>query len=114
MANRYPKILFNSSLTDLVCERLYFDNNGAQMSGKNAQKKARKKPNTHIITMVMMLGTLMLTGCGQKGALYLPEEAPSNTDFMIYKGNKSEANKVKEAQTREQVEQAAEQDPEDY
>ena len=53
----------------------------------------KKSSHTRIITAVLgvVFGAAVLTGCGQKGALYLPEDAPSNTDYIFYKGNKAEA-----------------------
>lgn len=39
----------------------------------------------------IVFGVVMLTGCGQKGALYLPEDAPSNTDFILHKANKPQS-----------------------
>lgn len=53
----------------------------------------QKSFHTRIMRAVLgvVFGAAVLTGCGQKGALYLPEEAPSNTDYIFYKGSKAEA-----------------------
>lgn len=69
----------------------------------------------------IIMSAVFLTGCGQKGDLYLTEEAPSNTNFMLYKGNKSSDNSdtLKQTETNKAIEQqkikeAAAQDPQDY
>jgi len=33
----------------------------------------------HLLLMLLTLFSLALTACGQKGPLYLPEDAPSNS-----------------------------------
>lgn len=49
--------------------------------------KNTKKPFARGAYSVIAI-LVSLTGCGQKGDLYMPEEANSNTDFILYKNNK--------------------------
>ena len=62
----------------------------------------------------LVLSVIFLTGCGQKGDLYLPEEAPSNIDYTIYKANKTPESKAEQAINQQKIEEAAAEDPQDY
>ena len=74
----------------------------------------RKSSHTRIMTTALgvVFGTAVLTGCGQKGALYLPEDAPSNTDYIFYKGNKAEAPST--AEVAQDVEVDVSENEQDY
>ncbi|WP_296403343.1 lipoprotein [Psychrobacter sp.] len=70
------------------------------------------------LTLLIVVSTL-LTGCGQKGDLYLTKDAPNNTDFILYKANKPQIDNSSEAKTQQAIEQqkveeASIQDPENY
>ncbi len=43
-----------------------------------------KPQSTFNIVSIGMVFIVALIGCGQKGGLYLNEDAPANTDFLIY------------------------------
>lgn len=62
----------------------------------------------------LTLSLLLLAGCGQRGDLYLAEEAPSNTDFIIYKGNKTADVKAEQAIQEHKIAEAAVEAPQDY
>lgn len=65
-------------------------------------------------SICLVLSVMFLTGCGQKGDLYLPEEAPSNVDYTIYKANKTPEAKAEQALNQQKIEEAAAEDPQDY
>ena len=65
-------------------------------------------------SICLVMSVVFLTGCGQKGDLYLPEEAPSNVDYTIYKGNKTPETKAEQAVNQQKIEEAAAEDPQDY
>ncbi|WP_019673872.1 LPS translocon maturation chaperone LptM [Psychrobacter lutiphocae] len=66
------------------------------------------------LLMAVFIALVSLTGCGQSGDLYLAKDAPSNTDFILYKGNKSEDAKAALEYDQKQIEAAAAEDPADY
>lgn len=55
--------------------------------------KHRNRPLITVLSVIF--AGVMLTGCGQKGALYMPDEAPSNTDFILHKANKADSESSK-------------------
>lgn len=67
-----------------------------------------------LFPLSLTLISLFLSGCGQKGELYLPEEAPSNTSFILYKANKTEENKTEQMTSLQEIEKAVAEDPQDY
>ena len=80
------------------------------------------KPNINrlvVAATTFILATAFLSVCGQRGDLYPTAEAPSNTNFLLYKGNKDSSKSAEEAQAeraieQQKVEEAALQDPQDY
>ncbi|PNK60405.1 LPS translocon maturation chaperone LptM [Psychrobacter sp. FDAARGOS_221] len=79
------------------------------MKGLYSAKRCRAA----LLTAVLITPVL-LTGCGQSGDLYLTKDAPSNTDFILYKGNKSEDAKPTIDYTQQEVQEAAAENPADY
>ncbi len=71
------------------------------------------------LLVLLVLSGVFLSGCGQKGALYLVKDAPSNTDFILYEGNKVEgsntaASQAKQAAEQQKIEEAAAAQPQAY
>lgn len=103
MPNLFPQKIFQSSVafsTDSALSKIGF--------------------NRLLVAMAsLVVSAVFLTGCGQKGDLYLTQDAPANTNFMLYKGNKSHSNNPHQTEADKAIEQqkiaeAAAQDPQDY
>ena len=85
----------------------------------NAAVTTMKLSRLFLLVAIVVLSSVFLSGCGQKGELYLTEDAPSNTNFILYKGNKVEGsntvnNQAEQAENQQKIEEAAATDPQDY
>lgn len=81
----------------------------------NATITTIKPSRLFVVLSIVVLSSVFLSGCGQKGELYLVKDAPSNTDFILYDGNKVEdGSKAESAVDQQKVEEAATEDPQDY
>lgn len=67
----------------------------------------------HTLTL-LMLTSVALAGCGQTGALYLPEDAPEpvNTEAVTIKGSDGSVTKQSETESEQQVEQSTQSESE--
>lgn len=81
-------------------------------------KPYRMKHRYVVMLLCVLLGAMALAGCGQKGALYLPEDAPSNTQFIFYDNNDdSDTSKMSSSDGQDGLDEAGievSNDPQDY
>jgi len=77
--------------------------------------KTGKLSRLFTLLSTLVLSSTFLSGCGQKGELYLTKDAPSNTDFILYDGNKVEgSDKAAQAANQQKIEEVAAEEPQDY
>ncbi|SUD91680.1 LPS translocon maturation chaperone LptM [Psychrobacter phenylpyruvicus] len=84
----------------------------------NAFVTTVKPSRLPLLLILLILSSVFLSGCGQKGDLYLVKDAPSNTKFILYDGNKVEgdtaASQAEQAAEQQKIEEAAAAEPQDY
>lgn len=88
-------------------------NNGAIT---NTSITIAKTSRWFLLLALLVLSSGFLSGCGQKGDLYLVKDAPSNTKFILYEDDKVEDSKTaaKQVADQQKIEEAAAAEPQDY